>query len=56
MGRVRKYEPQAAETPDQFSLSDFSFKLVAVEVKNAKAANFASKYKLTLPTPVRSRI
>ena len=55
MGQVRAYEAQPAEIPDQFSLADFTFKLVTVEVVNQKAKDFSAKYKLGLPTSVRAR-
>lgn len=55
MGQVRPYEAQPTEIPDTFSLADFSFKLVLVEMINPKAKDFSSKYKLNLPTSVRGR-
>eukprot|EP00438_Fugacium_kawagutii_P018170 Skav226114 [mRNA] locus=scaffold1047:5375:7650:+ [translate_table: standard] len=55
MGQVRSYEAQPTEIPDQFTLNDFTFKLVTVEVANAKAKDFGSKYKLQLPAAIRAR-
>ena len=56
MGKnVRKYEPTPEEVPDQHKLSDFQFKLVQVECTNPKAKDFVSKYKVNLPSSIRSR-
>ena len=50
MGNVRKYEP------DDVKLSDFTFKLLAVEqVDTNKNKPFTEKYKIKVPTNVRSR-
>lgn len=56
MGKnIRKYEPTPEEVPDQHKLSDFQFKLVQVECTNPKAKDFAAKYKVNLPSSIRSR-
>ena len=55
MGKVRPYEPNPGEVGPSVKLADFAFKLVQVEVIDPKAKSFDSKYKLALPTAVRSR-
>ena len=51
----RPYEPNPGEVGPSVKLADFVFKLVQVEVVDPKAKSFDSKYKLSLPTAVRSR-
>eukprot|EP00435_Cladocopium_sp_Y103_P033652 s1099_g8.t1 len=55
MGNVRPYDPNPVELPDDVKLSDFSFKLVSVEIGDPKKKSFNEKYKVKLPASIRSR-
>lgn len=55
MGSVRSYDPEPVEPMEGVKLSDFSFKLVQVELENAKKKEFTEKYKVKLAQNIRGR-
>ena len=57
MGNVRGYDPNPVEpaATENVKISDYSFKLIQVEVADAKKKGFSQKYKIKIPQNVRSR-
>ncbi|CAK9073804.1 unnamed protein product [Durusdinium trenchii] len=55
MGRVRSYEPTPVTPPANVQLTDFTFKLIQVELGDASKSNFNEKYKVKIPVHIRSR-
>ena len=57
MGNVRAYDPNPVEpaATEKVRLSDYSFKLIQVEVADINKKVFTEKYKIRIPQQVRSR-
>lgn len=55
MGNVRPYDPTPTDPPNDVKISAFGFKLVQVELVDAKKKEFSQKYKITVPAALRAR-
>ena len=52
---VRPYDPNPVEPPEQVNLTDFSFKMIQVELVDTNKKTFSEKYKVKVPPNVRGR-
>jgi hypothetical protein len=52
---VRPYDPNTVEPPEQVNLTDFSFKMIQVELVDTNKKTFSEKYKVKVPPNVRGR-
>ena len=55
MGKVRAYDTQPVDPPDEVKLSDFSCKLVTLELVDPTSKKFTEKYSVKVPANIRSR-